>query len=73
MSGEKEVVGIKGLAFVGSLCYKLSMKKSKPKIDPRISEHYRNLANKGVEARHAKILAKNTTRINLPVKGVINT
>mgnify|MGYP001597483266 CR=1 FL=1 len=30
----------------------------KKKIDPRISEYYKELAKKGVKARHAKLLAK---------------
>ena len=30
----------------------------KKKIDPRISEYYKELAKKGVKARHAKLMAK---------------
>ena len=30
----------------------------KKKVDPRVSEYYKNLAKKSVKARHAKLMAK---------------
>lgn len=45
------------------------MSKTINTTDPKISEHFRKMAEKSWEARKAKILAKNTQQKKDSVKG----